>query len=85
MELKVGEINILDVGTVVDCKDGNLWVYIGPRETTVKSIEHHFVRCDNLAWVFDYWTYKAVHRETLERKFPDILNVRADQTGKEKM
>jgi hypothetical protein len=65
MNIKLGQI-VLD-------EKGEVYVYYGARETSVGSLEHHFVRAMRLKdRGAPPWTYKASNEETLRRKFPDL-------------
>lgn len=62
-----------NLGLVVHDKDRHPWVYIGFRHTRLGTTERKFVKSEGGEGLSaPPWTYQAVHRETLIKKFPDL-------------
>lgn len=63
----------LPMGLVVHDIKGTAWVYLGFRITSVGSVEHRFhVGMPYPRGYGPDYEYRAVRRETLIRKFPDL-------------
>lgn len=62
-----------NLGLVVHDADGAPWVYIGWRRTSVGTTERIFVKArSGPGYSAPPWTYQAVYRPTLVKKFPDL-------------
>lgn len=71
-----------NLGLVVHDTDGHPWIYIGFRITRAGTTERIFVKSENGSQLSaPPWTYRAVHRETLIRKFPDLAEHWIDRTA----
>lgn len=61
------------LGLLVHDATSHPWVYVGSRTTRSRTVERVFVKCeDGERPSAPPWTYRAVNRETLVRKFPDL-------------
>lgn len=69
------------LGLVVHDITGWPWVYIGHRVTVIPTIERIFVRAKSHNGIAperlpsETWEYRAVKRETLIMKFPDLAKL----------
>lgn len=62
----------LTIGRTVRCNNGELWIYIGYRTTTVDSHHHYFIKAMQGRSGEYIWHYGAVKPETLIKKFPEL-------------
>lgn len=62
----------LKLGTVVHDEAGGRWVFCGYVRTTV-SHQLSFVKGETISSLVRRYEYHATSRDTLARKFPDIL------------
>lgn len=73
----------LTIGQTCHDDQGDLWVYIGYRITSVNTKDHGFVRAmSGYRGLFrPPWTYYATRPKTIYRKFPDLLQSKEEPYG----
>ena len=64
--------DVLPLGLVIHDLEGNPWVYVGYRVTTVGSVRRTFRVAMPTDAGFPGWDYSAVLRATLINKFPNL-------------
>lgn len=71
------------LGLLVHDAAGWPWVYIGAQRTQARTLSRHFVKCelDNRHTAcLPPWSYMAVKRDTLVKKFPDLGKLWVEET-----
>ena len=72
-ELAISPEIRLSHGTVVTDALGVKWVFTHYQSSTVGTYTLNFTRCNTVTTMQEAYTYRAMRRETLIAKFPDIL------------